>query len=123
MEEDAPFDFELDGRLIGASPESASVRDIITASDLPLPFTFALEVADRESSEEASTSEVAFLEEIIATTATPDDGLPIANHLYGGSLNQGSSANFLANNQRSQAAQDVTSNTRQNYLNFEIALV
>ena len=101
MEEDASFDFELDDRLIGASPLSASILDIITAaSGLPLPVTFA----HRESSEEASTSEATFSEEIIATNreafweiiATtqggPDAGLPIANHLYEGSLDQGPSA-------------------------------
>ena len=81
-----------------------------------------------ESSEEAfgeaSTSKAAFFEKIAATTATTagaedasDDGLPIANHLYEGSLvDQGPSASFLGNNQVSQVAQDGTSSTRQNYL-------
>ena len=121
MEGDASF--ELDDRLIEASPLSASVLDIITAaSGLPLPFTFA----QRESSEKSSTSEANFLEEIIATTSGAEgesaDGLSIANHLYGGSLDQGSSATFLGNNQGSQASQDVTSSTRQNCLNLKIAL-
>ena len=81
-----------------------------------------------EFSEEASTSEAAILEKI-ATTATTagaedvasDDGLPIANHLSGGSLmDQGPSANFLGNNQVSQVTQDGTSSTRQNYLFFSL---
>ena len=130
MEEDASFDFELDDRLIGTSPLSASVIDIITAaSGLPLPFSFP----HKESSEEASTSEATFSEEIVATNweiiATtpgaeggPDAGLPIANHLYEGSLDQGPSASFLGNNNGSQAAQDVTSSARQNYLNLKITL-
>ena len=92
--------YELD-RLIGASPASASVLDIIAAS----------------------ASKTAFLEEIAATTATTagaedasDDGLPIANHLCGGSLmDQAPSASFLGNNQVSQVAQDGISSTRQNY--------
>ena len=116
MEEDASFDFELDDRLIGTSPLSASVLDIITAaSGLPLPFTFA----HMEPSEEASTNEATFSEEIIATT---DDGLPIANHPYEGFLDQGSSASFLGNNNGSQGAQNVTSSARQNYLNLKISL-
>ena len=87
----------------------------------------ALLEAHRESSEEAfeeaSTSEAAILEEIIATTTTPgaegksDDGLPIANHLY-----EGSSASFLGDGQASQVVQGVTSSTRQNSLNFSISL-
>ena len=125
MEEDSServlFDFELD-RLIGASPASASVLDIITASGLPLPFTFALEEAHWESSEEASTSKTTFLKDIIATTDAPGNSLPSANHLYQGSMDQGPLASFLGSNQSSQAAQDVTSSTRQNYLNSKIPL-
>ena len=93
--------YELD-RLIGASPASASVLDIIAAS----------------------ASKTAFLEEIAATPATTagaedtsDDGLSIANHLCEGSLmDQAPSASFLGNNQVSQVAQDGISSTRQNYL-------
>ena len=65
------------------------------------------------------------LEKIVATTATAgaedatDEGLPIANHLYEGSLmDQGPSASFLGNNQGSPVAQDGTSSIRQNYLNL-----
>ena len=47
-----------------------------------------------------------------ASTSASDDGLPIANHLYEGSLmDQGPSASF----QGSQAAQGVTPSTRQDY--------
>ena len=86
--------YELD-RLIGASPASASVLDIIAAS----------------------ASKTAFLEEIAATTAgaedPSDDGLSIANHLCEGSLmDQAPSASFLGNNQVSQVAQDGISSTR-----------
>ena len=79
--------YELD-RLIGASPASASVLDIIAAS----------------------ASKTAFLEEIAATPATTagaedtsDEGLSIANHLCEGSLmDQAPSASFLGNNQVAQ---------------------
>ena len=99
--------YELD-RLIGASPASASVLDIIAAS----------------------ASKTAFLEEIAATPATTagaedtsDDGLSIANHLCEGSLmDQAPSASFLGNNQVSQVAQDGISSTRQNYLIVSINL-
>ena len=95
-------------RLIGASPASASVLDIIAAS----------------------ASKTAFLEEIAATPATTagaedtsDDGLSIANHLCEGSLmDQAPSASFLGNNQVSQVAQDGISSTRQNYLIVSINL-
>ena len=91
--------YELD-RLIGASPASASVLDIIAAS----------------------ASKTAFLEEIAATPATTagaedtsDDGLSIANHLCEGSLmDQGPSARF----QGCQVAQGVTPSTRQNLIVF-----
>ena len=57
----------------------------------------------------------AFLQEILAintSAGATDDGLPIANNLYEGSLmDQGPSASF----QGSQAAQGVTPSTRQNY--------
>ena len=76
--------------------------------------------SSEEASGEASTSKAAFLEKIAATMATTagaedasDDGLPIANHLYEGSLvDQGPSASFLGNNQVSQVAQDGISSTR-----------
>ena len=80
--------------------------------------------SSEEAFEEASTSEAAFLQEILAINKSAgakgasDDGLPIANHLYqlgyqlGTSLmDQGPSASF----QGSQAAQGVTPSTRQNY--------
>ena len=67
-----------------------------------------------------SISSKVALEKIVATTATAgaedatDEGLPIANHLYEGSLmDQGPSASFLGNN---PVAQDGTSSNRQNYL-------
>ena len=60
----------------------------------------------------------AFLQEILAINTSAgakgasDDGLPIANHIYEGSLmDQGPSAS----SQGSQAAQGVTPSTRQNY--------
>ena len=79
--------YELDS-MIGASPASASVLDIIAAS--------------------ATTA---------GAEDTSDDGLSIANHLCEGSLmDQAPSASFLGNNQVSQVAQDGISSTRQNYL-------
>ena len=67
-----------------------------------------------------SISSKVALEKIVATTATAgaddstDEDLPIANHLYDGSLiDQGPSASFFGNN---PVAQDGTSSTRQNYL-------
>ena len=85
--------YELD-RLIGASPASASVLDIIAAS--------------------ATTA---------GAEDTSDDGLSIANHLCEGSLmDQAPSASFLGNNQVSQVAQDGISSTRQNYLIVSINL-
>ena len=88
----------------------------------------ALESSE-EAFEEASISDAALLERIVATTATAgaedstDEGLPIANHLYEGSLmDQGPSASFLGNNQGCPVAQDGTSSIRQNYLNLSTNL-
>merc|ERR1719237_1577031 len=121
--------YELD-RLIGASPASASVLDIIAAAasaSRTLPKEASAEDREAvgevalESSEEAfgeaSTSKAAFFEKIAANIAgaedPSDDGLPIANHLCEGSLmDQTPSASFLGNNQVSQVAQDGISSTR-----------
>ena len=79
----------------------------------------ALESSE-EAFEEASISDCCDCccdcEEASTATAgaedSTDEGLPIANHLYEGSLmDQGPSASF----QGSQAAQGVTPSTRQNY--------
>ena len=76
-----------------------------------------------------SISSKVALEKIVATTATAgaedatDEGLPIANHLYEGSLmDQGPSASFLGDNQGCPVAQDGTSSTRQNYLSLSTNL-
>ena len=85
--------------------------------------------SSEQAFEEASTSEAAFLEKIVATTAAAgaegaiDEGLPIANHLYKNSLmDQGPSASFLGDNQGCPVAQDGTSSTRQNYLSLSANL-
>ena len=81
----------------------------------------ALEYSE-EAFEEASISDCCCdCEEASTATAgaedSTDEGLPIANHLYEGSLmDQGPSASFLGNNQGCPVAQDGTSSTRQNYL-------
>ena len=83
--------------------------------------------SSEEAFEEASISDCCDCccdcEEASTATAgaedSTDEGLPIANHLYEGSLmDQGPSASFLGNNQGSPVAQDGTSSTRQNYLNL-----
>jgi len=121
--------YELD-RLIGASPAPASVLDIMTASG---SLTKEASADYREATGEVAleSSEEAFEEASIsdccdcccdceeASTATAgaedstDEGLPIANHLYEGSLmDQSPSASFLGDNQGCPVAQDGTSSTR-----------
>ena len=84
--------------------------------------------SSEQAFEEASISEAAFLEKIVATTAAAgaegaiDEGLPIANHLFEGSLMDQGPSSFLGNSQGCPVAQDGTSSTRQNYLNLSTNL-